>query len=428
MIKEARRSVEAAKPKAASGSEKENNPLRTAETPPEPRRAEHRALRDDVVSREKQKTLKDHSPSPRGSASPAVSEAVPDLSVLSSAELKASEAEQRLNKHRELLQRDEAVLRQLLQQELKKRESLKTAETKVSKLREQLQASEKIVSANRTLLRKLQEQVHRVKHRVSIKRGVASRLEQELMQAQLAAGRGSKRRADCGGTAAAKLRRVDGAHFAELMAQKQRLQQLESEYALKIQKLKEAQALHHRGVPSDLSTETPSMGTPPRAPSPPELQTQLPPPSASFPPPQPSLHDLTQDKLTLDSGDIPETEDHETESAPAAAARGTRRSSLRQSSCSFTKPNLEQLSSPPAKDPAPKPAKSSARSPESSAQTAAVSSSQSCSSSWQPAEVCAGLDVDALRRRDQQFPRLGQWLLSELQRLGGHVFAPPKGQ
>lgn len=61
--------------------------------------------------------------------------------------------------HRELLQRDEAILRQLLQQELKKRESLKAAEGKVAKLREQLQASEKIVGANRTLLQKLQEQV-----------------------------------------------------------------------------------------------------------------------------------------------------------------------------------------------------------------------------------------------------------------------------
>lgn len=60
---------------------------------------------------------------------------------------------------RELLQRDETILRQLLQQELKKRESLKAAESKVAKLREQLQASEKIAGANRTLLRKLQEQV-----------------------------------------------------------------------------------------------------------------------------------------------------------------------------------------------------------------------------------------------------------------------------
>lgn len=60
---------------------------------------------------------------------------------------------------RELLQRDEAVLRHLLHQELKKRDSLKAAEAKVVKLREQLQASEKIVNANKTLLKKLQEQV-----------------------------------------------------------------------------------------------------------------------------------------------------------------------------------------------------------------------------------------------------------------------------
>lgn len=61
--------------------------------------------------------------------------------------------------HRQLLQKDEAILRQLLQQEMKKRESLKAAEAKVAKLREQLLASERIVGANKTLLRKLQEQV-----------------------------------------------------------------------------------------------------------------------------------------------------------------------------------------------------------------------------------------------------------------------------
>ena len=69
------------------------------------------------------------------------------------------------NKHdcvvppRAIMQKDEAILRQLLQQELKKRESLGAAEGKVAKLREQLLASEKVVSANLTLLKKLQEQV-----------------------------------------------------------------------------------------------------------------------------------------------------------------------------------------------------------------------------------------------------------------------------
>lgn len=60
---------------------------------------------------------------------------------------------------RELLEKDEAILRHLLQQEIKKKESLKAAEGKVTKLREQLLASERIVGANKTLLRKLQEQV-----------------------------------------------------------------------------------------------------------------------------------------------------------------------------------------------------------------------------------------------------------------------------
>lgn len=201
-------------------------------------------------------------------------------------------------------------------------------------------------------------------------------------------------------------------HFAELIAQKQRLQQLESEYALKIQKLKEAQALRNKGVPSDLPAE-PVV----RASTPPDPQSQLPPPS-SFPLPQPSLHDLTQDKLTLDSEDVPEADDHEAESAPAppaaaaaaAAAKGGRRHSFRQSSTSFTKPNLEQVSSTPVKDnSSAKPAKTSA-------------------SSRSPAEMFAGLDVDALKQRYQQQARLGELLLSELHRVGQHVHTPPAGQ
>uniref|UniRef100_A0A4W6C1P7 Zinc finger C3H1-type containing n=1 Tax=Lates calcarifer TaxID=8187 RepID=A0A4W6C1P7_LATCA len=372
MIKEARRTVEAAKPKGASGSEKENNPVRTPEALPEAKKAEYRLLKEEIASREKQKMLKDQSP--QSSTSPAASESVLESSGKTAAEVKLSEAEQRLSKNRELLQRDEAVLRHLLQQELKKRESLKAAEAKVAKLREQLQASEKIVSANRTLLKKLQEQVHRVEHRVSIKKSLAVRLEQELAQAQLAAGRGSKLSFLSLSSQPSKLQRVDSAprgserHFAELIAQKQRLQQLESEYALKIQKLKEAQALRNKGIP---------------------------PPSGPFPLPQPSLHDLTQDKLTLDSEDV---------------AEGPRRHSLRQSSSSFTKPNLEQPSSTPAKDSgATKPAKTSA-------------------GSEAPTEMFAGLDLEALKLRYQQQTRLGELLLRELQRLGENIDNSPIGQ
>lgn len=51
-------------------------------------------------SREKQKMLKDHSLSPRGSTSPVVSDSVLDSAVKSAAELRLCEAEQRLNKHR----------------------------------------------------------------------------------------------------------------------------------------------------------------------------------------------------------------------------------------------------------------------------------------------------------------------------------------
>ncbi|XP_030587231.1 zinc finger C3H1 domain-containing protein isoform X2 [Archocentrus centrarchus] len=410
MIKEARRTVEAAKPKGASGCEKENNPVRTPEALPEAKKAEYRLLKEEIASREKQRMMKEQNPSPRSSGSPAPPESV-DSSLKPSAELKLSEAEQKLSKHRELLQRDEAVLRHLLQQELKKTESLKAAEAKVAKLREQLQASERIVSANKMLLRKLCEQVHRVEQRVSMKKTVAVRLEQELLQAQLASGRAPKRRADSSQTQVSKLQRRDAAprgserHFAELIAQKQRLQQLESEYALKIQKLKEAQALRNKGVPSELPPEPLS-----RAATPPDPQIQL---------PQPSLHDLSQDKLTLDSEDTAEAEDHEPEPepAPAAVAKGSRRSSFRQSSSSFTKPHLDAMSSVSPKDVS-----------GTATTKLAKALSGSAASSELPAEMCAGLDVDALKRQYQQKGPLGELLLTELQVLGEDVDSTPTAQ
>lgn len=223
----------------------------------------------------------------------------------------------------------------------------------------------------------------------------------------------------------AKLQRVDVAprgserHFAELIAQKQRLQQLESEYALKIQKLKEAQALCNRGVVPDLQTEPAARASPP-----PDPQNQLPPPS--FPLPQPSLHDLTQDKLTLDSEDVPEADDQEADSAsaansvaPAAAAdaaaaapaKGGRRHSFRQSNNNFTKPHLEQLSSTPAND------GSSSAKPTKTSPT-----------SRSTAEMLAGLDVDALKQRYQQQARLGELLLRELHKLGQDVDNHPAGK
>lgn len=187
-------------------------------------------------------------------------------------------------------------------------------------------------------------------------------------------------------------------HFAELIAQKQRLQQLESEYALKIQKLKEAQALRNKEVPQE---------PPLRNSTPPDPQIQIPPPSSPFPVPQPSLHDLTQDKLTLDSEDAAEADDQESELA--AVTKGPRRRSLRQSSCSFTKPHLEQLSSTPAKDSSTKPGKTSG-------------------SSEAPAEMFAGLDVDALKLMYQQQPQLGELLQRELQNLRQLGHKPPPVQ
>ncbi|XP_077374052.1 zinc finger C3H1 domain-containing protein isoform X2 [Festucalex cinctus] len=374
MIKEARRTAEvnAGKSKgAAATSEKENNPVRTPEALPEAKKAEYRFLRDELA-REQQK-VSNHDARSASAANPAAASLV-------------SQAEQKLRKQRELLVRDEALLKNLLQQQLKKSESLKAAESKVARLREQMQAADKMVLANKTLLKKIQEQVRRVEHRVFIKKSLAARLEQELLWTQTAAGREPKRKAGAVHKPARKLQRVDAAkHFAALMAQKQRLQQLESEYALKIQKLKEAQASRNKAAPSEAAGERRRRRPKPAA------AAALPQPKVCPPgPPQPSLHDLTQDILVLDSEtDADEPEEAESTEAPRQGSARPRRCSFRRSSS--TKPNLEQ----PASAPAPKGAK--------------------------PAESAvdaAGLDLEALRSRQRRRPGPGDVLLEELSALG----------
>lgn len=191
-------------------------------------------------------------------------------------------------------------------------------------------------------------------------------------------------------------------YFEELMAQKQRLQQLESEYALKIQKLKEAQALRNKGVHIDIPTETAvqSSTSPEREP-----QSQHPACSSHFP--QPSLHDLTLDKLNLESDDVSEADDHETESTPAAApaatATGGRRHSFRQSNNSFTKPHLEQQSITPAKD------------------NGSNKTSKIVASPGSSAEMFTKLDVDALKKRYQELPPLTEVLHKELSRVNNEM-------
>uniref|UniRef100_A0A8C8HH95 Putative zinc-finger domain-containing protein n=1 Tax=Oncorhynchus tshawytscha TaxID=74940 RepID=A0A8C8HH95_ONCTS len=387
MIKEARRSAEAAKAKPTSGSE-ENEPVRTPEALSDAKKAEYRLLKGEIASREKQKVLMDHSP--RAVSSPAGSDPDVDFAAKAAAKLQLTEAETNLTKHRNLLLKDDGILRQLLQQEQKKKEALKAAEAKVAKLKEQLLASEKIVSANKTLLNRLQEQVHRVQLRVSVKKSHSLKLQKEMVQAQAAAGREpgvQKRRTDISHPSPAKRLRVEVSvaprgterHFADLLAQKQRLQLLESEYALKIQKLKEAQALHNRGaVP-----EPP----PPQATSTPIPRARQPsaPPTSPFPLPQPSLHDLTQDKLTLvSSEDITETEDGDMEPAtaavPSASTQSVRRRSFRETGA-FTKPKLEPGGTGLVKD-----------CPAKSAKVKAPG----------PGELFLGLEVEALQTMDKQ--------------------------
>ncbi|XP_067293349.1 zinc finger C3H1 domain-containing protein [Pseudorasbora parva] len=354
MIKEARRTVEAAKPKH-SVSEKENNPVKSAEAGPDGKKMEYRLLRDDMASVEKQRSGRLEFvmgvPSPAGSDS--------ELEIMG----RVADLQEKFTQHRAQLCKDEALLKQLQQQEVKKKESLKAAEGKVTRLKEQLLASEKIVSANRVLLKKLQEQVQRVQHRVSLKKQQAVKLKRDLAQATL------KRSSTANIYSPVKVRRVDHSdlHYAELIAQKKRLQQLESEYALKIQKLKEAQALR-QAEPR------------PAAPQ-----------AAIFPLPQPSLHDLTQDKLTL-------SEELEEDELPAAAPPSARRRSFRESG-SFTKPKLCPPEPAPAPlcppEPTPIPLKQARASP----------------------ELLLGLSLEDLRLRYTHSPSLSQLLQEDTLRM-----------
>ncbi|KAK7122146.1 hypothetical protein R3I93_023078 [Phoxinus phoxinus] len=362
MIKEARRTVEAAKPKHPL-CEKENNPGRTAGAAPAGK--EFRLLRDDMASLEKQRSGRldlvgvsyTHTHSPVGSDS--------ELELIG----RVADLQEMFSQHRAQLCKDEALLKQLQLQELKKRECVRAAEGKVSRLKEQLLASEKIASANRVLLKKLQEQVQRVQHRVSLKKQQSVKLKRDLAQATL------KRSSGTASFPPVKVRRVDHSdvHYAELIAQKQRLQQLESEYALKIQKLKEAQALRQAE---------------PRA-APPQT------PGALYPLPQPSLHDLTQDKLTLSSECAEPEED---EQVPAAATPTARRRSFRESG-SFTKPKLCHPETPAA---SPMPVK------------------------HPRAELLLGLDLEDLRQRYTLSPGLPELLQEETRSLRDAAQPPGK--
>ncbi|XP_031421213.1 zinc finger C3H1 domain-containing protein isoform X2 [Clupea harengus] len=419
MIKEARRTAEAAKPKG-SKSEKENNPIRML---PDVRKLEH-LWKEELASRERQRLSRLAAlkgvPSPVGSDS--------ELDVAGKvATLRLAEAEDKLAKHRTQLEKDELLLKQLLQAELKKKEFLKAAETKVTKLREQLMASEKIVGANRVLLKKLQEQTYRVQHRITLKRQQAQKLERDLSQAQASAQGGTLKRKNASLLySPVKMLRTDGGprtaserHFADLIAQKQRLQRLEAEYALKIQKLKEAQALRQQVE---------------QRPAPPQK-----PPATPFPVPQPSLHDLTQDKLTLGSEDLEPDEDEQPPSfatasasspiltssatpatvaaaaaaAPAAITPTSRRRSFHNSGA-FTKPKLQipkaLHTSTPAKEDLAKPAK-----PTKASASAGGSAGPGLS------ELYLGLSMEELKQRYQKFASVEDLLQSELTALGGAV-------
>ncbi|XP_015261207.1 PREDICTED: zinc finger C3H1 domain-containing protein isoform X2 [Gekko japonicus] len=323
MIKEARRTVEASKPKAPLKSEKENNPMRTPEALPEDKKIEYRLLKEEIASREKQRLI--IAEPLKASSSPANSDGEFDgVGLIALVTKQVTDAEAKLKKHKLLLMKDESVLKHLLQQEAKKKESVRLAESKITKLNEQLQATEKILNANRVFLKKLQEQIHRVQQRVTAKKVLALKYGEELARAKaLASKEIGKRKLEYDRFGPNKILKFENSpssspkkHSAELIAlEKKRLQQLEYEYALKIQQLKEART-HQTKDRSNIA---------PIAEEEPEFAL-----------PQPSLHDLTQDKLTLD------IEENYFDDEILSNSSRERRRSFRESN-SFTKPNLKHI-------------------------------------------------------------------------------------
>uniref|UniRef100_A0A8C0EMK1 Zinc finger C3H1-type containing n=1 Tax=Bubo bubo TaxID=30461 RepID=A0A8C0EMK1_BUBBB len=307
MIKEARRNVEASKIKAPPKSEKENDPMRTPEALPEDKKIEYRLLKEEIASREKQRLIK--SDPLRNNSSPANSDGEVDgIGRIAIVTKQVTEAEAKLKKNRLLLMKDESVLKHLLQQEAKKRENVRIAENKINKLAEQLQATEKILNANKMFLKKLQEQIHKVQQRVTVKKALALKYGEELARAKAVASKEIGKR------------KLEQDHLGvKLIAlEKKRLQQLEYEYALKIQKLKEARALQTKEQ-SNIA---------------PHAEEE-----SEFALPQPSLHDLTQDKLSLDS------EENYFDDEVLSNSNRERRRSFRESN-SFTKPNLKHMDTP----------------------------------------------------------------------------------
>lgn len=328
MIKEARRTAEqASKPKVPPKSEKENDPMRTPEALPEEKKIEYKLLKEEIANREKQRLIKSDQLKTSSSSPTSSDVEIDGIGRIAMVTKQVTDAEAKLKKHRILLMKDESVLKNLVQQEGKKRESVRNAEMKITKLTEQLQATEKILTVNRMFLKKLQEQIHKVQQRVTIKKALTLKYGEELARAKAVASKELGKRKleqDCLGPN--KMMRLDNSplssprkHSAELIAmEKRRLQKLEYEYALKIQKLKEAQALKAK----EQQNITPVIEEEPE-----------------FSVPQPSLHDLTQDKLTLD------TEENDVDDEVSSGSNRERRRSFIESN-SFTKPNLKHTDTP----------------------------------------------------------------------------------
>uniref|UniRef100_A0A663MQ46 Zinc finger C3H1-type containing n=1 Tax=Athene cunicularia TaxID=194338 RepID=A0A663MQ46_ATHCN len=212
----------------------------------------------------------------RNNSSPANSDGEVDgIGRIAVVTKQVTEAEAKLKKNRLLLMKDESVLKHLLQQEAKKRENVRIAENKINKLAEQLQATEKILNANKMFLKKLQEQIHKVQQRVTVKKALALKYGEELARAKAVASKEIGKR------------KLEQDHLGVSL-----LKLTLNEISGKQKKIS-----------------------------------------------KPSLHDLTQDKLSLDS------EENYFDDEVLSNSNRERRRSFRESN-SFTKPNLKHMDTP----------------------------------------------------------------------------------
>uniref|UniRef100_A0A8C4ND19 Putative zinc-finger domain-containing protein n=1 Tax=Eptatretus burgeri TaxID=7764 RepID=A0A8C4ND19_EPTBU len=318
----------------------------TPDSLPEDKKVEYRRLKAEIVRREKEKALRKCNsavPSPIPSdtevdpARPVKTEATTPIKLVAANRKEpagnvngnivlrvkdgvSSMPDSKFPEKRSPLRAKEAILQQLQQQYERRSNILHQAEARLERLREQLQATERVVLVNRTALRHLAQQVNKAqqcvhKSEINTKSAIAKSMTTVIFKQSAP----TKRRAQTSVESPKLAKRLcidnqpsglnatfgNAACGSKLSAEfiaseKLRLQRLELEYAEKIRRLKAAQhaskrktVTHKRIIQAVAQPTVKRLLTQPA--NKPAAQKQAALASTS----QPSLHDLSQDKLSL---------------------------------------------------------------------------------------------------------------------------------